>query len=133
MVLLNDWSARDLQQWEYIPLGPFNSKTFATSISPWVVTMEALQPFRVEGPVQDPAPLPYLATSGPQGYDIHLEAALATQGKKATTISQTNFSRMPSASVSSLPRISGSDASLAARCARTTPASEHSSVSASAA
>jgi fumarylacetoacetase len=94
MVLLNDWSARDLQQWEYIPLGPFNSKTFATSISPWVVTMEALQPFRVEGPVQDPAPLPYLATSGPQGYDIHLEAALATQGKKATTISQTNFSRM---------------------------------------
>ena len=94
MVLLNDWSARDLQQWEYIPLGPFNSKTFATSISPWVVTMEALQPFRVEGPVQDPAPLPYLATSGPQGYDIHLEAALATQGKKSTTISQTNFSRM---------------------------------------
>ena len=82
MVLLNDWSARDLQQWEYIPLGPFNSKTFATSISPWVVTMEALQPFRVEGPVQDPAPLPYLATSGPQGYDIHLEAALATAGQE---------------------------------------------------
>ena len=94
MVLLNDWSARDLQQWEYIPLGPFNSKTFATSISPWVVTMEALQPFRVEGPVQDPAPLPYLATSGPQAYDILLEASLAAPGKKATTISRTNFSRM---------------------------------------
>jgi len=94
MVLLNDWSARDLQQWEYIPLGPFNSKTFATSISPWVVTMEALQPFRVEGPVQDPAPLSYLATSGPQAYDIHLEASLAARGKKATTISRTRFSRM---------------------------------------
>src|SRR4029079_16213454 len=62
MVLMNDWSARDIQQWEYIPLGPFNSKTFATSISPWVGTMDALVPFRVDGPVQDPAPLPYLAT-----------------------------------------------------------------------
>ncbi|HKP67226.1 MAG TPA: fumarylacetoacetate hydrolase family protein, partial [Casimicrobiaceae bacterium] len=94
MVLLNDWSARDIQQWEYIPLGPFNSKTFATSISPWIVTMDALQPFRVEGPLQDPAPLPYLATSGPHAYDIHLEAALVPPGKKATTISQTNLRRM---------------------------------------
>ena len=94
MVLLNDWSARDIQQWEYIPLGPFNSKTFATSISPWIVTMDALQPFRVEGPLQDPAPLPYLATSGPNAYDIHLEAALAVPGKKAMTISQTNLKRM---------------------------------------
>ena len=81
MVLMNDWSARDIQQWEYIPLGPFNSKTFATSISPWVVTMDALEPFRVEGPVQDPPPLPYLATTGPQAYDIHLEASLAPDGK----------------------------------------------------
>ena len=94
MVLLNDWSARDIQQWEYIPLGPFNSKTFATSISPWVVTIEALGPFRVEGPVQDPAPLPYLATTGPQAYDIHLEAALAPAGKAPTTISRTNFRTM---------------------------------------
>ena len=94
MVLLNDWSARDIQQWEYIPLGPFNSKTFATSISPWVVTIEALEPFRVEGPVQDPAPLPYLATTGPQAYDIHLEAALAPAGKAPTTISRTNFRTM---------------------------------------
>jgi fumarylacetoacetase len=94
MVLMNDWSARDLQQWEYIPLGPFNSKTFATSISPWVVTMEALEPFRVEGPVQDPAPLPYLETAGPQAYDIHLEAALAPPGKPPTTISRTNFRTM---------------------------------------
>src|SRR6476469_1922608 len=94
MVLLNDWSARDRQQWEYMPLGPFNSKTFSTSISPWIVTMEALEPFRVEGPVQDPAPLAYLETTGPQAYDIQLEAALAPRGKPATTISRTNFRGM---------------------------------------
>ena len=94
MVLMNDWSARDIQQWEFIPLGPFNSKTFATSISPWVVTMEALEPFRVEGPVQDPEPLSYLQTTGPQTYDIHLEAALSPAGKPAATISRTNFRSM---------------------------------------
>jgi fumarylacetoacetase len=94
MVLMNDWSARDLQQWEYIPLGPFNSKTFATSISPWVVTMDALEPFRVDGPVQDPAPVSYLETQGPQAYDIRLEAALAPAGKSATTITRTNFKTM---------------------------------------
>jgi len=94
MVLMNDWSARDIQQWEYIPLGPFNSKTFATSISPWVVTMDALEPFRVDGPVQDPAPLAYLETSGAQAYDIHLEVALAPIGKAATTISRTHFRSM---------------------------------------
>jgi fumarylacetoacetase len=94
MVLMNDWSARDLQQWEYIPLGPFNSKTFATSISPWVVTMDALEPFRVDGPVQDPPPLPYLATSGPQAYDIHLQAAVAPAGHPPTTICRTNFRTM---------------------------------------
>jgi fumarylacetoacetase len=94
MVLMNDWSARDLQQWEYIPLGPFNSKTFATSISPWVVTMDALEPFRVDAPVQDPPPLPYLATSGPQAYDIHLEAAIAPAGHPATTICRSNFRTM---------------------------------------
>ncbi|HZY89456.1 MAG TPA: fumarylacetoacetase, partial [Gemmataceae bacterium] len=60
LVLLNDWSARDVQAWEYVPLGPFLAKNFATSISPWVVTLEALEPFRVAGPAQDPAPLPYL-------------------------------------------------------------------------
>ena len=94
IVLMNDWSARDIQQWEYIPLGPFNSKTFATSISPWVVTLDALEPFRVEGPIQDPAPLPYLETEGPQAYDIHLEAALAPAGKAPTTIARTNFRTM---------------------------------------
>ncbi|MEO6023830.1 MAG: fumarylacetoacetase, partial [Burkholderiales bacterium] len=64
MVVMNDWSARDIQQWEYVPLGPFNAKTFATSISPWVVTMEALEPFRVESPTQHPSPLPYLKQIG---------------------------------------------------------------------
>jgi fumarylacetoacetase len=94
MVLMNDWSARDLQQWEYIPLGPFNSKTFATSISPWIVTMDALEPFRVEGPPQDPPPLAYLATTGPQAYDIRLEASLAPAGHPPTTIARTNFRTM---------------------------------------
>jgi fumarylacetoacetase len=91
MVLMNDWSARDIQQWEYIPLGPFNSKSFATSISPWIVTMEALEPFLVTGPAQDPPPLPYLETSGAQAYDVRLEASLAPAGKPATTICRTNL------------------------------------------
>jgi len=90
MVLMNDWSARDIQQWEYIPLGPFNSKSFATSISPWIVTMDALEPFRVEGPAQNPPPLPYLETSGPQAYDIHLEAMLIHAGRSAITVCRTN-------------------------------------------
>jgi fumarylacetoacetase len=91
MVLMNDWSARDIQQWEYIPLGPFNSKSFATSISPWIVTMEALEPFRVAGPAQDPPPLSYLETSGAQAYDVQLEASVAPAGKPATTICRTNL------------------------------------------
>ncbi len=95
MVLLNDWSARDLQQWEYVPLGPFNSKSFATSISPWVVTMDALEPFRVASPVQQPEPLSYLQQSGKNGYDITLEVLL-TPGEKAAaqTICRTNFKAM---------------------------------------
>ncbi len=76
LVLLNDWSARDVQAWEYVPLGPFLAKNFATSISPWVVPLEALEPFRIAGPVQDPVPLPYLRTTGPQALDIHLEVSL---------------------------------------------------------
>jgi fumarylacetoacetase len=78
MVLVNDWSARDIQKWEYVPLGPFLAKNFGTSISPWIVTLDALEPFRVAGPVHDPAPLPYLQTTGPQAYDIHLEVYLQT-------------------------------------------------------
>jgi fumarylacetoacetase len=75
-VLLNDWSARDIQQWEYVPLGPFQAKAFATSISPWVVTREALEPFRLHGPEQDPAPLPYLQQVQPNNYDLQLDVAL---------------------------------------------------------
>src|SRR6202020_2801544 len=77
-VLLNDWSARDIQQWEYVPLGPFQGKAFATSISPWVVTRAALEPFRRHGPKQDPAPLPYLQQMQPNNYDIELEVGLRT-------------------------------------------------------
>ena len=67
VVLLNDWSARDIQLWEAQPLGPFNAKNFATSISPWVVTLEALAPFRIAQPAQDPAPLDYLRPTGATG------------------------------------------------------------------
>jgi fumarylacetoacetase len=76
MVLVNDWSARDLQKWEYQPLGPFLAKNFATSISPWIVPLEALEPFRCPGPVQAPAPLPYLRSPGDWGLDIQLEVWL---------------------------------------------------------
>ena len=93
MVLLNDWSARDIQQWEYVPLGPFNSKTFGTSISPWVVTLEALEPFRCASPVQEPHPLPYLRENTANNYDIHLQVAIAADGSE-TVISNTNFKHM---------------------------------------
>ncbi|MGF1582702.1 MAG: fumarylacetoacetase [Gemmataceae bacterium] len=76
MVLVNDWSARDIQKWEYQPLGPFLAKSFATSVSPWVVPMEALEPFRVAGPKQAPQPLEYLRSSKDYSYDIHLEVWL---------------------------------------------------------
>ncbi len=76
MVLLNDWSARDIQAWEYQPLGPFLGKNFATSISPWIVPLEALEPFRCPGPSQEPAPLPYLRQHGKSTFDIHLEVYL---------------------------------------------------------
>jgi fumarylacetoacetase len=78
MVLVNDWSARDLQKWEYQPLGPFLAKNFATSISPWVVTLDALEPFRIAGPKQEPEPLAYLRCQGDWSYDIHLEVLLQT-------------------------------------------------------
>jgi fumarylacetoacetase len=76
LALVNDWSARDIQAWEYVPLGPFLAKNFATSISPWVVPLEALEPFRTAGPKQDPMPLPYLRSIGDWGLDIHLEVYL---------------------------------------------------------
>jgi len=79
MVLVNDWSARDIQAWEYVPLGPFLAKNFATTISPWVVTLEALEPFKTEGPKQDPEPLPYLRSKGNPTFDINLEVSLKTE------------------------------------------------------
>ncbi|CAM2176228.1 fumarylacetoacetase [Paraburkholderia sacchari] len=95
MVLLNDWSARDIQQWEYVPLGPFNAKTFATTISPWVVTLDALEPFRVAQPAQEPRPLDYLRHAGNHAFDIALEVLLRTEAaSEATSIARTNFRHM---------------------------------------
>ncbi|MGZ5873112.1 MAG: fumarylacetoacetase [Bradyrhizobium sp.] len=102
-VLLNDWSARDIQQWEYVPLGPFQGKAFATSISAWLVTREALEPFRLHGPKQDPAPLPYLQQTQPNNYNIELEVGLrAASMNKAACISRTNFKYMYWSSVQQL-------------------------------
>ncbi len=99
LVLVNDWSARDIQAWEYQPLGPFLGKSFATTISPWIVTLEALEPFRVAGPVQEPAALPYLRTDEPWAYDISLAVDLQSDGMRergtaAQTISRTTFRDM---------------------------------------
>jgi fumarylacetoacetase len=80
LVLFNDWSARDIQSWEYQPLGPFLGKNFASSVSPWVVTLDALEPFRVAGPVQDPQPLPYLQSTVEQHFDIQLEVLIQPAG-----------------------------------------------------
>lgn len=92
LVLVNDWSARDIQTWEYQPLGPFIAKNFATSISPWVIPFEALEPFRVAGPEQEPQPLPYLRSTGAGSFDIHLEVSLqgASMGKPQR-IASSNF------------------------------------------
>lgn len=93
-VILNDWSARDIQAWEYQPLGPFQAKVFATSISPWVVTKAALEPFRTSTPEREFELLPYLQEPGPMLYDIDLEIALAPSGKQETVISRTNYNEM---------------------------------------
>ncbi|XP_041361314.1 fumarylacetoacetase-like [Gigantopelta aegis] len=95
MVLMNDWSARDIQKWEYVPLGPFLAKNLGTTISPWVVTMEALQPFKIANTEQDPKPLPYLQHSDPYSFDIKLEVALNVDGlSQPVTVSKTNFKYM---------------------------------------
>jgi fumarylacetoacetase len=94
-VLMNDWSARDIQAWEYQPLGPFLAKNFCTSISPWIVTLEALQPFQKPLPKQDPEPLPYLRAKNDFTFDIQLEAKLQTATmKSAETITRTNFQNL---------------------------------------
>jgi fumarylacetoacetase len=95
LVLMNDWSARDVQAWEYQPLGPFLAKNFCTSISPWVVTLEALEAFRKPLPAQDPAPLPYLDRPNDFTYDIQLEARMQTQSLPAAhAITRTNFQNL---------------------------------------
>lgn len=102
-VLLNDWSARDIQAWEYVPLGPFQAKAFATSISPWIVTSEALEPFRVQGPAQEPKPLDYLKQTLANNYDLNLEIDLKPKGaREAATIARTNFKYMYWSSIQQL-------------------------------
>ncbi|MGZ3504370.1 MAG: fumarylacetoacetase [Vulcanimicrobiaceae bacterium] len=99
LVLVNDWSARDIQAWEYQPLGPFLGKSFATSISPWIVTLDALEPFRVKGPQQEPAPLPYLRSIGAWNYDVTLQVLLQSErmraaGTEPALVATSNFKYM---------------------------------------
>jgi fumarylacetoacetase len=93
-VLFNDWSARDIQKWEYVPLGPFLAKSFASSVSPWVVTLEALEPFKIDGAKQDPSVLPYLDFKGSKNYDIKLEVSIQPENCKETVVSHSNFKYM---------------------------------------
>jgi fumarylacetoacetase len=93
LVLVNDWSARDIQAWEYQPLGPFLGKSFATTISPWIVTLDALEPFRVEGPRQEPGPMPYLRAEAPWSYAIQLAVELETARMREREIAPVTISR----------------------------------------
>jgi fumarylacetoacetase len=93
-VLFNDWSARDIQRWEYQPLGPFLGKNFFSSISPWVVVLEALEPYRMQSPEQNPPVLPYLQTTGLRNFDINLEVAIQPKDGQETVVCQTNFKEM---------------------------------------
>lgn len=94
MVLFNDWSARDIQKWEYVPLGPFLAKNFGSTISPWIVTLEALEPFRVETPTQEPEVLPYLKFEGKRNFDINLGVEIVPENGKGKTVSRSNFKYM---------------------------------------
>ena len=96
MVLLNDWSARDIQKWEYVPLGPFNAKTFASEVSPWIVTMDALAPFKTACPTQEPKPLAYLnEKDSNNSFDINLSVELLPENSdEATVVCETNFKYM---------------------------------------
>lgn len=94
MVLFNDWSARDIQRWEYQPLGPFLSKNFGSTMSPWVVPLEALEPFRVDSPQQEPDVLPYLQSSGSKSFDINLEVVIRTENNLEQTICRSNFKNL---------------------------------------
>jgi len=94
MVIMNDWSARDIQKWEYVPLGPFLAKNFASSISTWVVTMDALEPYKTSGPKQDPEVLPYLKYSGRHHYDINLDVLIKPENGEPTVVSNSNYKHM---------------------------------------
>ena len=94
MVIFNDWSARDIQKWEYVPLGPFLAKNFASSISPWIVTLDALEPFRCQGEVQEPEVLPYLKYNGNKNIDIKLEVQIESENFSAHTVSKSNYKYM---------------------------------------
>lgn len=94
LVLFNDWSARDIQKWEYVPLGPFLGKNFASSISPWIVTLDALEPFRVDTPKQSPQPLEYLQFSGKKSFDINLEVSIKPENNNETVVTRSNFKYM---------------------------------------
>ena len=94
LVLVNDWSARDIQAWEYVPLGPFLGKNFATTVGDTVVPLSALEPFRIEGPTQDPQPLPYLQRIGPSHFDITLEAWHETADGSRTLLTRTNHKHL---------------------------------------
>lgn len=94
MALFNDWSARDIQTWEYVPLGPFLAKNFASSLSPWIVTLDALQPFKVDGPLQSPEVLSYLKFEGQLSYDINLEVFIQPENSGETKICTSNFKFM---------------------------------------
>lgn len=94
LVLFNDWSARDIQKWEYVPLGPFLGKNFGSSISPWVVTLEALNPFRVEGPKQEPEVLPYLKYEGKKNFNLHLQTFIQPENGEENLICTSNFKYM---------------------------------------
>ena len=94
LALFNDWSARDIQKWEYIPLGPFLAKSFASTVSPWIVTLDALEPFRTDGYEQDPEVLPYLKYEGQKNYDIKLEVAIQPEAGEAKVVCNSNFKHM---------------------------------------
>lgn len=94
MLLFNDWSARDIQTWEYVPLGPFLSKNFNSTVSPWIVTMEALEPFKIKGPEQNPVVLDYLKYENDFHYDIHLNVAITPENGEESIICKSNFKYM---------------------------------------
>ena len=94
MCLFNDWSARDIQKWEYVPLGPFLAKSFGTHVSPWIVTLDALEPFRVSGPVQDPKVLPYLEYDGNKHIDINIQVAIQPENSEEKVVTNSNYKHM---------------------------------------